>query len=209
MSRKIDKPRTTAPRVAIFTPKPNDALGAAIAEGLGTEETHALAHSFALASADLVDGLPDWVVNGLTIIKVEEGQDALEVPEVADEIIEALMSLAIEQGRLQPPPGDTVEGENEQAAAVGEEDGSAEGVLPALVSDALSGDLWSKVAAGHVVLAPDYDEGEFVGFWLATVIRRTAKTVTLRWAGQYADQPEFTKPLTALALRHPACAVKQ
>ncbi|MFG1459715.1 hypothetical protein V5F62_25250, partial [Xanthobacter sp. VTT E-85237] len=73
-----------------------------------------------------------------------------------------------------------------------------------VVSKEVAVGLWPEIASGHLVLAPDYEEGAFNGWWPAEVINRDATRATLKWHG-FDDLPVITRPISQLALMHPDC----
>ena len=76
----------------------------------------------------------------------------------------------------------------------------------AVVTDAVAGQIWPAIAVGHIVLAPDYTEGDFNGWWPAQVISRTANEATLRWIG-FEELPTLSMAISHLAVMHPAYRV--
>jgi hypothetical protein len=86
-------------------------------------------------------------------------------------------------------------------------------------SDAASGDTtigvvmkeggthWPQLTKGDVVLAPDFSEGEYGGWWEAVVRARSDSHVTLDWR-DYPDFPPFTRQITQIAPLHPECVIK-
>ncbi|MFG1424388.1 hypothetical protein [Roseixanthobacter liquoris] len=73
-----------------------------------------------------------------------------------------------------------------------------------VVSKEVAVGLWPEIASGHLVLAPDYEDGAFNGWWPAEVINRDATRATLKWHG-FDDLPVITRPISQLALMHPDC----
>ncbi|MFG1359335.1 hypothetical protein [Xanthobacter pseudotagetidis] len=85
-------------------------------------------------------------------------------------------------------------------------------------SDAASGDTtigvvmkeggthWPQLTKGDVVLAPDFSEGEYGGWWEAVVRARSDSHVTLDWR-DYPDFPPFTRQITQIAPLHPECVI--
>lgn len=63
---------------------------------------------------------------------------------------------------------------------------------------------WPSLKAGDVVLAPDFGEEGYNGWWEAIVRARSETHVTLEWK-DYPDLPTFTRPITQITLRHPEC----
>jgi hypothetical protein len=59
---------------------------------------------------------------------------------------------------------------------------------------------WDGIKPGHMVLAR---ESLVLGWWEAIVVERAGEKVTLRWR-DYPALPQFTTPLTAVAVIHPA-----
>lgn len=66
---------------------------------------------------------------------------------------------------------------------------------------------WPQLKKGDIVLAPDFGEGEYNGWWEAVVQARSDSHVTLEWR-DYADFPTFTRPITQIAPIHPECKVE-
>ena len=60
-------------------------------------------------------------------------------------------------------------------------------------------ETWDAIKPGHLVIA---HESLRDGWWEAIVVERTGDKVTLRWR-EYAGQPPFTVPVTAVALLNP------
>ncbi|MEH2489459.1 hypothetical protein [Bradyrhizobium sp. AZCC 2230] len=58
---------------------------------------------------------------------------------------------------------------------------------------------WTELAPGHLVLAQDGVED---GWWEATITKRSADALTLRWR-DYPGQSEFIRPIGAVALLKP------
>ncbi|BAF87927.1 hypothetical protein AZC_1929 [Azorhizobium caulinodans ORS 571] len=221
MSRKPAKLATTT-HVALFTT--TEPFGAAIATGVDAETAYALAHSFACVAVVLDDRLPEGMLGRLKSVALSADAEALSLPEIEVDVIEALTELAVQQGHIKRPPETAVGGDQAGAASDLAESENAAGATreaketasaaleadgTAILSDAAAGDLWARIAVGHVVLAPDYDDGAFCGFWLAQVRAMRGDVLTLEWTGEYADQPSFECHLSALGLMHPGCGVQQ
>jgi len=66
---------------------------------------------------------------------------------------------------------------------------------------------WPDLAKGDVVLAPEFDNGEYSGWWEAVVRARSETHVTLDWR-DYPDLPTFTVPITQVAPIHPECKIE-
>jgi hypothetical protein len=65
--------------------------------------------------------------------------------------------------------------------------------------------LWSKIAVGSVVIAPE-DERTENGWWEAVVIEKRGQTLTVRWR-DFPKQRPATRKLTEVALAHPKSGV--
>lgn len=63
---------------------------------------------------------------------------------------------------------------------------------------------WPHLKPGDLVLAPDFGEDGYNGWWEAIVRARSETHVTLDWKG-CPDLPTFTRPITQITLRHPEC----
>ncbi len=221
MSRKITK--TVAPHVAFLLEALDHAPKAAIAIGHDTETLHAIASSFGLISVVLDDLAPEGLAGQLAQVNVSE-HEAPELPQIEATAAEMLVQLALAQGRIKaiaPSVADGGEGDaalsvddaanaavatpqaTETPAAEPKASATAADAVGVVVPDELARQVWPQIAAGQVVLVPDYDEGEFNGWWPATVLSRSAKTATLKWV-DFDDLPTFTKPVTQLAVTHPA-----
>lgn len=221
MSRKPEKLATT-PRVVIFTT--TAPFSAAITTGVDADTAHALAHSFACVAVELDDRLPEGMLGRLKSVALTPDAEALALPEIETDVIEALTELAVQQGHIKRLPEAAMGGQEADAASEGaESENAAEATREAketaseppeaeglaVLAEATAGDIWARIAVGHVVLAPDHEEGAFIGFWLARVTGIEGDTVTLEWTGEYADLPAFERPLSALGLMHPGCGVQQ
>lgn len=68
------------------------------------------------------------------------------------------------------------------------------------------GKHWPALKKGDVVLATDFSDGAYNGWWEAVVIARSDSHVTLEWR-DYKDLPTFTRPITQVAPIHPECIV--
>lgn len=66
---------------------------------------------------------------------------------------------------------------------------------------------WPALKKGDIVLATDFSEGEYNGWWEAIVIARSDSHVTLEWR-DYPDLPTFSLKITQVAPIHPECMVK-
>jgi len=66
---------------------------------------------------------------------------------------------------------------------------------------------WPDLKAGDVVLAPEFVEGEYNGWWEAVVKARSETYATLEWR-DFPEMPAFTVPITQIAPIHPECKVK-
>lgn len=66
---------------------------------------------------------------------------------------------------------------------------------PGTISSSLP-KTFSQLAPGHVVIALDNVED---GWWPAIIVKRSGDSVTLKWR-DYPTQPEFIRPLAAVAL---------
>jgi len=65
---------------------------------------------------------------------------------------------------------------------------------------------WPGFKKGDIVLATDFSDGEYNGWWEAVVKARSDSHVTLEWR-DYKDMPTFTRPITQVAPIHPECKV--
>ncbi|MFG1359183.1 hypothetical protein [Xanthobacter pseudotagetidis] len=104
------------------------------------------------------------------------------------------------------------------AAASGAVKGKKAAPMLSIKSDAASGDTtigvvmkeggthWPQLTKGDVVLAPDFSEGEYGGWWEAVVRARSDSHVTLDWR-DYPDFPPFTRQITQIAPLHPDCVI--
>lgn len=63
---------------------------------------------------------------------------------------------------------------------------------------------WPALSKGDVVLAPDFMDDEYNGWWEAVVRARSETYVTLDWR-DYPELPTFTRPITQIAPIHPEC----
>ena len=66
---------------------------------------------------------------------------------------------------------------------------------------------WPDLATGDVVLAPEFADGEYNGWWEAIVRARSETHVTLDWR-DFPDLPTFSVPITQLAPIHPECKIE-
>lgn len=110
-------------------------------------------------------------------------------------------------------------GGEKPAAASGAVKGKKAAPMLSIKSDAASGDTtigvvmkeggthWPQLTTGDVVLAPDFSEGEYSGWWEAVVRARSDSHVTLDWR-DYPDFPPFTRQITQIAPLHPECVIK-
>ncbi|MFG1295580.1 hypothetical protein [Xanthobacter variabilis] len=63
---------------------------------------------------------------------------------------------------------------------------------------------WPALKPGDLVLAPDFGDEGYNGWWEATVKARSETHVTLDWK-DYPELPTFTRPITQITLPHPEC----
>lgn len=109
-------------------------------------------------------------------------------------------------------------GDEKPAAASGTAKGKKAAPMLSIKSDAASGDTtigvvmkegathWPQLTKGDVVLAPDFSEGEYGGWWEAVVRARSDSHVTLDWR-DYPDFPTFTRQITQIAPLHSDCVI--
>jgi hypothetical protein len=134
--------------------------------------------------------------------------EALATGEGADQEADAEENVPAENKDAEKP-----------AAASSAAKGKKAAPMVSIKSDAASGDTtigvvmkeggthWPQLTKGDVVLAPDFSEGEYGGWWEAVVRARSDSHVTLDWR-DYPDFPPFTRQITQIAPLHPECVIK-
>lgn len=136
-------------------------------------------------------------------------------------IFKQLVAMAESEGRHEVPaePNEKAVGADpkaeaaqaparQKAAAMRSADGdkaTGEAVLNVVIKQGAK--HWPGLKAGDVVLAPEFVEGAYNGWWEAVVKARSETYATLEWRG-FPDLPVFTVPITQIAPIHPECKIE-
>ncbi|WP_332119188.1 hypothetical protein [Azorhizobium caulinodans] len=84
--------------------------------GVDAETRHALVHSFAYVAVALDDRLPEGMLGRLKTEALSPDAEALSLPEIEADVIEALTEPALQHGHIERPPETAVGGDQAGAA---------------------------------------------------------------------------------------------
>lgn len=186
------------------------------------------------SSADAERAIAAALKNGASVVLFSKGDDAdliAAIPagrfgendrplltSVKQDIFKRLVEIAEQQAKATPP----AQSMEKAAEAVGEKSATKAplrkkaAAMLAKSTDAATGETlvsvvmkegkqhWPALNKGDVVLAPDFMDDEYNGWWEAVVRARSETYVTLDWR-DYPDLPTFTRPITQIAPIHPEC----
>lgn len=188
------------------------------------------------SSADADRATAAALKNGASVVFFSEGDDAdliAAIPtgrfgendrplltSVRQNIFKRLVAVAETQGKVATPAqsnekaaeADVAKSEpkapaRKKAAAMlakSTDTASGEALISVVIKEGAK--HWPGLQKGDVVLAPEFTDGQYDGWWEAVVVARSESHVTLEWR-DYKDYPTFTRPITQVAPIHPECRV--
>lgn len=178
----------------LFTPDDDADLLAAVPEGRFGAQDRPLLPSAKVAIFKRLVAMAE----GQAHEDRNDAQEADAAPQAAAE------ADAVKPAGVQPHAN---AGTSQAAAMLAKTSEKAAGgaIVSVIVKDGAA--HWPDLAKGDVVLAPEFRDGEYSGWWEAVMVARSESHVTLEWR-DYEGYPTFTRPITQVAPFHPECAIQ-